>query len=76
MTLRLLRDDSRQPGLQLEDALGNDTSLRDVFQRSGLPAQGYSFARAMATPAVRLALENVQRARLRARADDQEGARP
>lgn len=64
--------DSGQPQLPLEDAAGSKTALRDVFQRSGLPAQGYSFARAMATPAVRLALENVQRAPPRERNENEQ----
>jgi len=56
-----------QVPLPLEDE-SSAALLRDVFERSGLRARGWTFDRAMRTPAVHTCIKNTARAILKARA--------
>jgi len=60
---------AQQP-LPLPEDPGSVDTLRDVFARSGLEKHGYTFERALHTPAVRIALNNTALAALRARAGE------
>ena len=57
---------AQQP-LPLKDQARADT-LRAVFENSGLRARGWTFERAMRTPAVHTCIKNTARAILKARA--------
>jgi len=56
-----------QVPLPLEDQ-SSAALLRAVFERSGLRARGWTFDRALRTPAVRICLERTAQAVARARA--------
>jgi len=60
---------SEQGSLPLGDAPADIASLRDAFERSGLPAQGYTFDHAIADETLCRCLANIVEARLRAMAD-------
>ena len=58
-----------QQALPLGDAPNDIASLRAAFERSGLPAQGYTFDQAIADETLCRCLANIVEARLRAMAE-------
>jgi len=64
--VRVVESRQEQQSLPLGDAPQEIDSLRAAFERSGLPAHGYTFDQAIADETLCRCLANIAEARLRA----------